>query len=65
MLYRYSVRTQFALFDLPALPSHINIKRFNGYESCQNCKISGTLIGIEAFYPYTPIFYEPKQSMII
>ena len=60
MLYRYSVRTQFALFDLSALASHINIKQFNGYESCLSCKIRGTLIGKEVFYPYISISYEPK-----
>ena len=60
MLYRYSVRTQFALFDLSAFASHINVKQLNGYESCLNCKIRGTLIGKEVFYPYTSISYESK-----
>ena len=60
MLYRYCLRTQFTLFDIATLVSYINIKQLNIYKPCRNCKIHGTLIGKEMFYPHTSTAYQPK-----
>ena len=41
----FNVRTQLILFDLPALALHMNIKQYNGYSACPNCRTRGELIG--------------------
>ena len=58
----YSVRTQFVLFDLPAMAAHLNIKQFNGYDACPDCKIHGIAHGREIFYPHNDTPSEPKTE---
>lgn len=58
----YGIRTQFVLFDLPAMAAHLNVKQFNGYHGCPDCKVHGVAHGREIFYPHSDTPSEPKTQ---
>ncbi|CAF1557829.1 unnamed protein product, partial [Didymodactylos carnosus] len=52
---KFSIRVQYATFDLTALAQNCNIIQFNGYYTCSDCTIQGVAIGRQIFYPYSPV----------
>ncbi|CAF1321466.1 unnamed protein product [Didymodactylos carnosus] len=52
---KFSIRVQYATFDLPALAQNSNIIQFNGYYACSDCKVQGVAIDRQIFYPYSPV----------
>jgi hypothetical protein len=56
------VRAQLVLFDLPAMAANLNVKQFNGYFGCPDCKMRGVLRGREVFYPHSDVPCERKNS---
>ncbi|CAF1510553.1 unnamed protein product, partial [Didymodactylos carnosus] len=59
---RFSVRVQWATFDLPALALNCNITQFNGYDACADCKVHGVAIGKQIYYPYSAQPSPPKTD---
>lgn len=49
---KFDVRVQLITFDLPALAQNCNIIQFNGYDGCPYCKVHGSAIGTQIFYPH-------------
>lgn len=44
------------------MAAHLNIKQFNGYDACPDCKIHGIAHGREIFYPHNDTPSEPKTE---
>jgi hypothetical protein len=59
---QFVVRIQLITFDLPALALNCNIIQFNGYNACPFCKIPGTLIDKQVFYPHSSTQYQSKTT---
>ncbi|CAF4288787.1 unnamed protein product, partial [Didymodactylos carnosus] len=58
---KFSIRVQYATFDLPALAQKCNIIQFNGYYACSDCTIQGVAIDRQIFYPYSPV-QSPRKT---
>ncbi|CAF1941891.1 unnamed protein product [Rotaria magnacalcarata] len=49
----YNVRTQQAIFDLPARALFLNTVQYNGYYGCGDCCIEGVVIGRQVYFPFS------------
>ena len=44
------------------MASHLNVKQFNGYDGCPDCKVRGVAVGREIFYPHNDTPSELKTQ---
>jgi hypothetical protein len=44
------------------MAANLNVKQFNGYHGCPDCKVHGIARGREIFYPHTDTPSEPKTQ---